>query len=84
MEITPPAGIKEYLRWIRPDTPGPGYEWWIRAVSKEHIRFKCDDCGTVVWQTKGAGVPETMRCGDPCYGVMTRTPVGEFWEKEEA
>ena len=80
METRPPTNFKQYKEWLKTEH---GHLWWVRQAAKHHIRFRCRDCGSVIWWTNGHGAPTTLDCGDPCFGKMTITPIVGLGGKEE-
>ena len=76
--IRPPIDHEQYLKWIKP--PGVGYDWWIDKIKRDHIRYRCRDCGAVIWMDQGDCLLDELRCPSPCGGVMTKTlPPG--WDR---
>jgi len=60
----------------RPIVTREKYEAWITEVQENFERYRCCDCGSVVWHTKSEKVTGiTLPCGEPCRGVMNKVAV---------
>ncbi len=71
-EIRPPVNFEQYKEWIKTAT---GYRWWVNEANKDHLRFRCEDCGMVIWWPKGDGAPDVLNCGYPCMGRIRPAPL---------
>jgi len=51
------------------------YAEWIRAAQILFDRYRCDQCESVVWQTKSGLEDVTLPCGEPCRGSLRKVGV---------
>ena len=59
----------------RPIVTREKYEAWVAEARVNFDRYRCDQCGSVVWHTKSSLERVTLPCGEPCRGVMRIVPM---------
>lgn len=43
-----------------------------RLLSVDHDRYRCDQCGSIIWHTKTGVERVKIPCPEPCRGVMRK------------
>lgn len=60
----------------RPIVTREKYDAWVAEANICFDRYRCDQCGSIVWQTKTSVENVALPCGSPCRGALTKTGRG--------